>query len=605
MQFTPERKQQFDELLTRYPVKRSALVPALALAQEQEGWLHGEAIEYVASLLGLTPAQVHDTASFYSMFAFEPPGKTLIEVCTTLSCTLNGAEGLLLSTCKKLGIQPGETTPDKKFTVKRVECLAACGGAPAVQVNGQWLEHATEADVDRVLAGEDVRRTFEWPKSPGEHVIFKNVWKTGSASIEVYESGGGYENLKKSLETAPDAIIEEVKKANLRGRGGAGFPTGMKWGFLPKDDKPRYLCVNADESEPGTYKDRVILENDPHQLIEGTIVTAHAIKAKLAYIYIRGEFHEGFRALDQALREAKAAGYVGKNILGTGIDLDVHIHRGAGSYECGEETALIESLEGKRGQPRVKPPFPAIVGLYGCPTIVNNVETISMVPLILEKGAAWFASVGVEKNGGPKLYCVSGHVERPGIFEAAVGRVTLRDLIFGEGYARGIRGGKKLKAVIPGGSSTPVLLPNEIDVNMDLESLQKAGSALGSAGTIVMDEETCMVSVARNLAYFYKDESCGKCTPCREGTGWMLRLLTRLRDGGGAPRDITTLEKIIESIAGKTVCAFGDGAIAPIASILRKFRAEFEWAIAHGGSFKRVARTFEEAQAAQPAAASR
>jgi NADH-quinone oxidoreductase subunit F len=253
----------------------------------------------------------------------------------------------------------------------------------------------------------------------------------------------------------------------------------------------------------------------------------------------------------------------------------------------------------------VKPPFPAIVGLYGCPTIVNNVETVSVVPLILEKGSAWFAALGVEKNGGPKLFCVSGHVARPGTYEANMGRITLRDLIYGEGYGQGIKGGKNLKAVIPGGSSTPVLLPNEIDVPMDLESLQKAGSALGSTATIVMDEETCMVSVACNLAYFYKDESCGKCTPCREGTGWILRLLYRMRDGGAVPADIATLQKVTESISGKTVCAFGDGAIAPINSILKKFRAEFDWAIAHGGSFKKVARTFEEAQAAQPLAVAR
>jgi NADH-quinone oxidoreductase subunit F len=605
MQFTPENKAKFDEILTRYPVKRSAIMPALWMAQQQEGWLSGEAIEYIAGLLGLSPAQVYDTASFYTMYAFAPQGKTHIEICTTLSCTLNGAEDLLQSTCRKLGVKPGETTADQKFTVKRVECLAACGGAPAVQIDGEWLEHCTEKDIDRVIAGETVRRKIDWPKSPGEHVIFKNVWKKDSASIETYKAGGGYANLEKNLRTAPDAIVEEVKKANLRGRGGAGFPTGMKWGFLPKDDKPHYLCVNADESEPGTFKDRVIIENDPHQLIEGTVTTAHAIKAKVAYIYIRGEFVEGVRTLEKALAEAKAAGYVGRNILGTGIDVDVHVHRGAGAYECGEETALIESLEGKRGQPRVKPPFPAIVGLYGCPTIVNNVETVSVVPLILEKGSAWFAALGVEKNGGPKLFCVSGHVLRPGTYEANMGRITLRDLIFGEGYGQGIKGGKKLKAVIPGGSSTPVLLPSEIDVPMDLESMQKAGSALGSTATIVMDEETCMVSVARNLAYFYKDESCGKCTPCREGTGWILRLITRMRDGGAVPGDIDTLQKITESISGKTVCAFGDGAIAPINSILRKFRAEFDWAIANGGSFKRLARTFEEAQSAQPLLASR
>jgi NADH-quinone oxidoreductase subunit F len=604
MELTPENKKRFDEIVARYPVKRSALLPVLHLAQEQEGWLSTEALEHVAELMELTVAQVHDTASFYTMFRLKPEGKTLIELCTTLSCALGGADALMAKTCDKLGIKPGGTTADGKFTVKGVECLAACGGAPAVQVNGEWLEQATEADIDKVLAGETVQRKFDWPKSPGETILFKNVWTKDSASIKTYEAAGGYKTLKKNLERKPEDIVEELKKSGLRGRGGAGFPTGLKWSFLPKDNpKPRYLCVNADESEPGTYKDRVIIENDPHQLIEATVLSAHGIKCTLAFIYIRGEFHEGFRTLDRALQEARAAGYVGKNILGTGVDVDIVIHRGAGSYECGEETALIESLEGKRGQPRLKPPFPANVGVYNCPTIVNNVETLCNVALVLDRGPDWFASYGTEKNGGPKLYSISGDVVRPGSYEAPMGKITLRQLIYD--YAGGMKPGRKLKAVIPGGSSTPVLRADEIDVPLDFDSITKAGSMLGSAGTIVLDDSRSMVAVARNLTYFYKHESCGKCTPCREGTGWMLRLLERLEAGGGHERDLDLLARICDSIAGKTVCPFGDAAIAPALSTMAKFREEYEYYIREKGSWKRVGATFEEAKGRVPAGAAR
>jgi NADH-quinone oxidoreductase subunit F len=604
MQFTVENKKKLDEVLARYPVKRSALLPALHLAQEQEGHLSASTLEYVASLLDLTVAQVHDTASFYTMFRFKPEGKTLLEFCTTLSCALAGAEELMHGTCKKLGIQPGGTSADGKFTVKGVECLAACGGAPAVQVNGEWLEHAREGDIDKVLAGQSLLRKFDWPKSPGEPVLFRNVWKKDSGALDTYKAGGGYLNLKKYLSMTPDEIIDVVKKSGLRGRGGAGFPTGLKWTFLPKDNpKPRYLCVNADESEPGTYKDRVFLEHDPHQLIEATVVSCHAIRSKQAYIYIRGEFHEGFRTLDKALREAYAAGYVGKNIQGTGVDVEIAVHRGAGSYECGEETALIESLEGKRGQPRLKPPFPAVVGLYGCPTIVNNVETLVNVPLILERGPEWFAALGTEKNGGPKLFSISGDVVRPGSYEAGLGKITLRQLI--QDYAGGVKPGRKLKAVVPGGSSTPILRADEIDIAMDFDSVAKAGSMLGSAGTIVMDDSRCMVWAAKNLMYFYKHESCGKCTPCREGTGWLLRLLTRLEDGQGAERDIETILKVSDSIAGKTVCPFGDAAIAPPQSNIAKFREEFEYHVREKRCWRQVAKTFEEARALQSVGAAR
>ncbi len=598
MEFTAERKAKFDAVVKRYPVKRSAILPTLYLAQEQEGYLTRDAIEYVAKLLELTPAQVHDTATYYSMFHFKPVGKTHIEICTNLSCALSGADEMIAKTCERLGVREGEMTADGRFTVSRVECLAACGGAVAVQVNGEWIENTTEDDISKILSGSLSYRPFAWPTSPGEPVLLRNAWKKDSQSIKVYEAGGGYQNLKKHLATSPDEIIEQVKKSSLRGRGGAGFPTGLKWSFLPKDSpKPRYLVVNADESEPGTYKDRLIIENDPHQLIEASILSAHAIRSKLCFIYIRGEFWQGIRTLEKAVAEAYAAGYLGKNILGSGIDVDMVVHGGAGAYECGEETALLESLEGKRGQPRLKPPFPATHGLYGCPTIVNNVETIACVPLILDKGPDWFAAWGTEKNGGPKLYCVSGHVQRPGTYEAPMGRVTLRDLIYKPEYGGGMKNGRKLRAVVPGGSSTPVLTADEIDVAMDFDSIAKAGSMLGSAATIVMDDSVCMVWMARKLTYFYKHEWCGKCSPCREGTGWMLRLLDRIENGLGSEKDLETLWGVSDSISGKTLCPFGDAAIAPPQSTLKKFREEYEYHVREKRCWRSVAKTFEEAKA--------
>ena len=602
MEFTPERKAAFDRIVARYPVKRSALLPTLHLIQEQEGYITSTGIEYAASLLGLTPAQVHDTASYYTMYRFAPEGKVHLEFCTNLSCALAGADELLAETCRRLGIKEGGTTGDGRFTVRRVECLAACGGGPAVQVNGEWVEHARAEDLSAILDGSLTYRPFEWPKSPGEMILLSNVWKEDSASIEVYKKSGGYSKLKDFLGMKPDDIVEALKKANLRGRGGAGFPTGMKWGFLPKNDKPRYLCVNADEGEPGTFKDRLILEKDPHRLIESCVVSSYAINCKNAYIYIRGEFTEGIRVLTKALEEAYAAGYLGKNILGTGVDVDLYLHSGAGSYECGEETALIESLEGKRGQPRLKPPFPAVSGLYNCPTVVNNVETLVCVPLILEKGAEWFAAAGSEKNGGPKLYCISGQVKRPGVYEAPMGRITLRQLIFDEGYGGGLREGRQLRCVVPGGSSTPVLTADEIDVNMDFDRVAKAGSMLGSAGTIVMDDSTCMVWMAQRLAYFYRHESCGKCSPCREGTGWLLRLLDKIEEGQGTERDLEILWNVCDSIAGKTLCAFGDAAATPPQSTLKKFRDEYEYHVREKRCWRKVARTFAEAKAAAAAA---
>jgi len=397
-----------------------------------------------------------------------------------------------------------------------------------------------------------------------------------SGSLADYERAGGYQALRKVLgKVPPGDVTEMVKKSGLRGRGGAGFPTGVKWGFLPKDYQgPRYLCCNADESEPGTFKDRQLIERDPHQMLEGIAIACYAIGAETAYIYIRGEFVLGARVLEKALAEARAAGYIGRNVLGTGTTIEIWVHRGAGAYICGEETALLESLEGKRGLPRVKPPFPATHGLYGKPTVVNNVETLANLPHIVTKGPEWFASIGSPpKSTGTRLFCVSGHVKRPGNYEVPMG-ITFRELIYE--HAGGMRSEKPLKAIIPGGASAAFFTPEHLDVKLDFESVAAAGSMLGSGGVTVMEEGTGMVWAAMKLLEFFYHESCGKCTPCREGSSWLLQTLRRIHAGHGRTADLATLTELCQNIAGRTVCAFGDAEIAPILSTLKYWRHEYE-----------------------------
>ena len=405
-------------------------------------------------------------------------------------------------------------------------------------------------------------------------ILTKNLHVADLKKIEVYESLGGYQGLAKSLrELKPAEIVDSVKKSGLRGRGGAGFPTGMKWGFVPKNlGKPIYLCVNSDESEPGTFKDRVIVEKDPHQLIEGIIISAYALDCHQAFIYIRGEFAYGANVLNQAIAEAYAKGYLGKNILGSGFDLDLMVHRGAGAYICGEETALLESIEGRRGHPRLKPPFPAVVGLYGAPTVINNVETLANIPHIINNGAEWYASIGVPGNAGTRLFGVSGHVVNRGVYELPMG-TSMRELIFE--HCGGIRDGRKLKAIVPGGSSTPVLTADQVDVSLDFDSIAKAGSMLGSAGVIVMDDSTCMVKAALRISKFYAEESCGQCSQCREGTEWIHRILVRLESGSGQNGDLELLLDICANMKGKTICPLSDAAAMPIESYIQKFYDEF------------------------------
>jgi NADH-quinone oxidoreductase subunit F len=405
-------------------------------------------------------------------------------------------------------------------------------------------------------------------------VISRRFGIPDSTAIDVYMEHDGYKALKKALTATPEEVIEVVKNSGLRGRGGAGFNTGMKWSFVPKQSsKPKYIVCNADESEPGTCKDRPLIEYDPHQLIEGIVIGGYAIGARTGYVYIRGEYRYLMEILDRAIAEAVTRGFLGKSILGSGFDFELSTHTGAGAYECGEETALLNSLEGLRGYPRVKPPFPAVVGLYGGPTVINNVETLSNVAPIILNGAEWYAKLGSPKNGGTRLFCLSGHVNRPGVYELPMG-FPLRRMI--EEVGGGVWQGRTLKCVIPGGSSCPVLKADEVDVAMDFDSLAKAGSMLGSGGVVIIDEETCMVKLALRIMKFYAHESCGWCIPCREGTAWLEGLLERFHGGAGLAGDPDTALDVAYNILGKTLCPLGDAAALPTISILKKFRHEFE-----------------------------
>ncbi|HEY7559080.1 MAG TPA: NADH-quinone oxidoreductase subunit NuoF [Candidatus Binatia bacterium] len=413
-----------------------------------------------------------------------------------------------------------------------------------------------------------------------EKVLLRNVEVPDSHRLATYQSRGGYAPWRKVVQSMqPAQVIDEVKASGLRGRGGAGFPTGMKWSFVPRESpKPKYLVCNADESEPGTFKDRLLIERDPHAIVEGTLIASYAIVSHTAFIYIRGEMAFAAKQLERAVEEAYQAGYIGKNILGTGYDFDLIVHRGAGAYICGEETALLSSLEGGRGWPKVKPPFPATHGLFGCPTVVNNVETLAALPWILERGAAAYAAMGTEKSKGTKLFSVSGHVARPGVYEVAMGYPFKKFL---EEDCGGVAGGRKLKGVIPGGASMPVLRADEIDgVNLDYESVQAAGSLLGSGGVIVMDETTCMVRAAWNIARFFAHESCGQCSPCREGCHWMEKIFSRIERGEGQKGDLDLILNVSGNIMGNTICPFGDAAAMPAAAFIRKYREEFEAHIA-------------------------
>ena len=582
------------EILERYEYPKAAMLPLLWLVQENQGYVAPDAEVWVAGILGVSRSKVREAVSFYNMFHTEPVGRRELRVCTSLPCMLRGAGDVLAQIEKKLNIRPGETTPGGEVTLTEVECLCACEMAPMAQLDERFvgpLEGETVAAI--------VKDALTEPKSPESTpeptpyiatdgpVLSLHFEDPDGTWMDGYVADGGYDAARKALTLmTPKQVTDEVLSANLRGLGGAGFPTGRKWSFIPADtDKPKYLVVNADEGEPGTFKDRYLMERDPHALLEGMIIASYAIDCHKAYVYIRGEYFQSAHRLQRAIDEAHRQGWLGKDIQGTGFDLEVVIHCGAGAYICGEETALLTSLEGGKGFPRLKPPFPAISGLFSCPTIVNNVETLAYVPFILREGAERFAGMGTDSQGGTRLFCVCGHVVRPGVYEASVG-VTLRELI--ERYAGGVRDGNRLKAVVPGGISAKILTADEIDVAMDFRSLMAAGSMAGSGGVIVMDETTCMIDALESAARFFADESCGQCSPCREGTGWVHRILRRIIDGKGSLQDLDELLAIAGDMEGNTICVFADAAAWPVQSYITKFRSEFEEYIRTGGLWVRL-----------------
>ncbi len=588
--FLNEFKAEADQLVARYAQRRAAILPLLRLFQERHGYISEEIERETADYLGIPLIDVREVLSFYTLLRRRPTGKICVNVCRTLACKLRGGEEILEKISSKLGIQPGETTPDGRYTLEEVECLGACELAPMIQVNDAYVGPVTEEKIDPILSGSakagrkdgvligGVTTSARLEPGSNSNASISKFFSRGTTYfLDDYLKEGGWEAARQAFEKfTPEALVDEVKKSNLRGLGGAGFPAGMKWSFVPKNTgKPIYLVVNADEGEPGTFKDRYVIAYAPHLLLEGILIASYANHIHKAYIYLRGEYEEGYQILVKAIREAESKGFLGKNIFGKGFDLDLVLHRGAGAYIAGEETGLLESLEGKKAFPRLKPPFPAVVGLFGCPTAINNVETIAYLPFIVKDGAEKFASMGSPKNGGLRLFSVSGHVARPGVYERPLG-YSLRQLIEDSG---GVWKGRKLKAVVPGGLSAAVLKADEVEVGLDFDQLKGIGTMAGSAGIMILDETTCMVEALLVTMRFFAHESCGQCSPCREGTGWVEKILARIAGGRGREKDIDTLLDISGYMGGTTICALADGACMPLGSYLRKFRDEFEFHI--------------------------
>ncbi len=597
-------RQEIDEILARYPAgrQRSGILPALYVIQREYGYCPVQAQDELADILGIAPAEVGAVVGFYTMLHEQPKAEYHIEVCTNVPCMLRGGKQCLHDFENALGIHHGEKTADDQFALDHMECLGSCGTAPMAAITDQktgqirYFENLDSAeDIEKVItllkSGNGFRSLERWtPQAdPNSEGAADGPYRTGgmeprylmarlnqrdSHKIDTYEADGGYETARRVLsEVAPADMVDQIKASGIRGRGGAGFPTGVKWGFLPQGVYPRYLVVNADESEPGTFKDRIVMEYDPHQLLEGIILSCHAIESEKAFIYIRGEYYFAYVRLQEAIAEATAKGYLGDNIFGSGKKLDLVLHRGAGAYECGEETAQLSSLEGYRGQPRLKPPFPAVEGLYAKPTIVNNVESICNVTHVMRYGVDWYKQFGAERSPGMRIFCLSGNVKRPGLYELPHA-TPLNELVYEYG------GGPEddnheIKAIVPGGLSMKLLTPDQFDTPLDFESVAAAGSLLGSAGVIAIDARTTMVEVARRTLSFYREESCGKCTPCREGTAWLEKILLRIEEGQGLGRDLELMEYIAQNIAGKSFCPFGEASVWGLQSNLLKFRSEF------------------------------
>ena len=570
-------KSAIEKLAARYPSRRSALLPALDLVQRASGgWVSKEQLAEVADAIRIPRSVAYGVQSYYTMFNRRPVGRWHLQVDVNVPAMLAGADETVAALEKLLGIRAGETTADGQFTLSRVQDLGACGSCPVIQVNDRYVTNVTADRAAALLESLRAGAVPEWPDGAGWgtacDLLLRHRGSAAHRDVAAYRKDGGYAALAKALAMGPEAVAKEVKDAVVRGRGGAGFPMGNKWGFVPKGTgKPAYLICNADEGEPGTFKDRQIMEYDPHLLVEGMAIAGLAIGAALGFIYIRGEFGWIADILDAAIEQARREKILGPSVLGSGFAFDIVVHRGAGAYVCGEETALIESLEGKRGQPRLKPPFPAAVGLYGRPTVVNNVESLALVPYVIEHGAAAFKRIGTPNNFGPRIFGVSGHVRKPGTYEHPLG-TPLEDLLAAAG---GVDGG--LKAVIVGGLSVPILTAAEArGLRLDYDSCQKAGTMLGSGGIIVMNESTSIPRVALRAIEFYAHESCGQCTPCRNGSATVRALLERVVAGRGSKEDIDAILRLCKTIRGTTLCPTGEAFAVPVQAMIEKFRAEFD-----------------------------
>jgi NADH-quinone oxidoreductase subunit F len=592
-----ELRSEIEAHMAKYPNPRSAILPALAAAQRVHGWCSPEAVEQVACVMALTPGELEAVATFYDMLETERPTPVAhhsVYVCTNISCSLRGADAIYAAIAQAAGDDPA-------INVRSFECLGACELAPMASVDGTYVGPLETSDVsvlfDDLRAGRPVLESKQLANMPCADpaaapptdaakpakasmagktpvkLLLDGIDEPGLATVEVYRRRGGYAALEKALKSDPEAVLDELNASGLRGRGGAGFQMGKKVSFLPKGAMVKYLVCNADESEPGTFKDRELMQKSPHMLIEGIVIACHAAGIGEAFIYIRGEYSLQADILEAAVAEALQAGLVGENILGSQHSLKLVVHRGAGAYICGEETGLLDSLEGKRGNPRLKPPFPALAGLYQSPTLINNVETLATVPVIMRMGGAEYAKLGSEGSSGTKVVSVSGHVQRPGNYEIELG-IPSREIIYG--LAGGPPEGRQVKCWFPGGSSAPVLTAAELDVPYDFEAMAKAGSMLGSGAIIVVDDSTPILDVAMKVAKFYAHESCGKCTPCREGTNWTVKMLGRIERGDATPMDLEIMAGVQENIIGNCLCVLGDAMAMPIGSIIAQFRSELE-----------------------------
>ena len=590
-----ELREAIETAMSRYPQVRSAALPALWAVQRTYGWCTPEGIRQAAAVMGVTPGYLESLTTFYDLFRTTPGGRHQILVCHNISCWLRGADDLLDAFCEAIGADAheadhgGVSTADGEVFVRSFECLGACDLAPMASIDERYygpldsgdaqavveqLRSGAEVLPDKALAGRPVAGGPEPGPDSERRMLFASIDTPGLASIDAYRDRGGYRSLERAVrDLESEELLGVLEESGLRGRGGAGFSMGKKASFLPRGEMSKYLCCNADESEPGAFKDRELMQKNPHQLIEGIAIAALAAGAGWGFVFIRGEYAAIADVLERAVAEAYEAGYLGENILGAGHRVEVVVHRGAGAYICGEETALLDALEGKRGNPRLKPPFPAIQGLYGGPTLINNVETLSNLPHIVANGAEWFKGFGTEQSPGTKVVSVSGCVQRPGNYEVELGSPS-RELIYG--LAGGPPDGRQVKAWFPGGSSAPVLTAAELDLPYSFEAMAEAGSMLGSGSIIVADDSVSIPELALRTARFYHHESCGKCTPCREGTNWTVKLLERVISGEATPMDLDIVASVQENIIGHCLCVLGDSMAMPVGSMVAKFRDEFE-----------------------------